>query len=114
MSACDELVGSPKNQVMRSQMIAPVSPPNTTAKVTILMSIIPAPTVLRDGRAERERRDEIEEGRPDDRFARRQHARRHDGGDRIRRVVETVDVVEEQRDADQAGDDGEHRRASRA
>ena len=27
-------------------MIAPVNPPNTTAKVTMLMSIIPAPTVF--------------------------------------------------------------------
>ena len=31
---------------MRSHTIAPVSPPSTTAKVTILMSIIPEPTVL--------------------------------------------------------------------
>src|SRR5689334_19685866 len=46
MSACDELVGSPKIQVIRSQIIAPVRPPNTTAKVTMLMSIMPAPTVL--------------------------------------------------------------------
>ena len=46
MSACDELVGSPKYQVIRSQTIAPVSPPKITAKVTILMSIIPEPTVL--------------------------------------------------------------------
>src|SRR5262245_3199337 len=45
MSAWDELVGRPNTQVMRSQMIAPVRPPKTTAKVTMLMSIIPAPTV---------------------------------------------------------------------
>ena len=46
MSACDELVGRPKYQVIRSQMIAPVRPPKITAKVTTLMSTIPAPTVL--------------------------------------------------------------------
>src|SRR6266545_6003072 len=46
MSACDELVGNPKYHVMRSQMIAPASPPRMTAKVTILMSIMPFPTVF--------------------------------------------------------------------
>ena len=46
MSACDELVGSPKYQVIRSQMIAPVRPPKMTANVTMWMSIMPAPTVL--------------------------------------------------------------------
>src|SRR5262249_12403173 len=44
-SACDELVGRPKYQVMRSQMIAPARPPKITEKVTMLMSIMPAPTV---------------------------------------------------------------------
>src|SRR5262252_5715030 len=46
ISACDELVGSPKNHVMRSQMIAPVRPPKITAKETIRRSIMPEPTVL--------------------------------------------------------------------
>ena len=46
MSACDELVGSPKYQVIRSQTIAPISPPKITAKVTMWTSIIPEPTVL--------------------------------------------------------------------
>src|SRR5919205_141391 len=46
MSACDELVGRPKYHVMRSQTIAPVSPPKMTAKVTTLTSIMPEPTVL--------------------------------------------------------------------
>ena len=32
ISACDELVGRPKYQVMRSQTIAPTSPPKMTAK----------------------------------------------------------------------------------
>src|SRR5439155_10937436 len=44
--ACDELVGSPKYQVMRSQMIAPDRPPKITDRVAMLMSIIPEPTVL--------------------------------------------------------------------
>ena len=73
------------------------------------MSIIPAPTVLATAVPNGERGDEVEERRPDDRLARRQHARRHDGRDRVRGVVEAVDVVEEERDADQADDDAEHR-----
>ncbi len=46
MSACDELVGKPKYQVIRSQTIAPTRPPRMTENVTILTSIIPDPTVL--------------------------------------------------------------------
>src|SRR6478672_7158135 len=46
INACDELVGRPRNQVIKSQMIAPIRPPKITAKDTILMSIMPAPTVL--------------------------------------------------------------------
>src|SRR5665811_1092276 len=46
MSACDELVGRPKYQVMRSQMIAPANPPKITEKVTTWMSTMPEPTVL--------------------------------------------------------------------
>jgi hypothetical protein len=46
MSAWDELVGRPKYQVIRSQMIAPDNPPKITAKLTTSMSTIPEPTVL--------------------------------------------------------------------
>ena len=46
MSAWEELVGRPKNQVMRSQMMAPDSPPKITARETTRMSIIPDPTVV--------------------------------------------------------------------
>src|SRR3954468_2936757 len=46
MSACDELVGRPRYQVMRSQMIAPIKPPKMTAKFTAERSIIPFPIVL--------------------------------------------------------------------
>ena len=60
---------------------------------------------LGDGGAEPERRDEIEEGGPDDRFAGRQHARGHDRRDRVRGVVKSVDVVEDERDHDDDADD---------
>ena len=46
MSACEELVGRPKYQVMRSQMIAPINPPKITPNVTAWMSIIPLPIVF--------------------------------------------------------------------
>jgi hypothetical protein len=78
------------------------------------MSIIPAPTVLATAVPNGERRHEIEERRPDDGLARRQHARRHHGRNRIGGVVKTVDVVEDQGDRDEADDDPEHRRAIRA
>ncbi len=45
MSACEELVGRPRYQVIRSQMIAPARPAKITEKVTTRMSIIPRPTV---------------------------------------------------------------------
>src|SRR5207342_3700546 len=46
MSACEELVGSPKYHVMRSQTIAPMSPAKITENVTMLISTRPEPTVL--------------------------------------------------------------------
>ena len=61
---------------------------------------------LGDGGAERERRDEIEERRPDDRLAGRQDARRDDRRDRVGGVVKPVDVIKDQRNEDEA-DDGE-------
>ena len=64
---------------------------------------------LGDGSAERERCDEVEEGGPDDRLAGREDTRRNDRGDRVRRVVEAVDIIEEQRDGDDRDDDVEHR-----
>ena len=90
--------------MIRSQTIAPISPAKITQKVTTLQIDQARADRLGDGRAERERRDEIEEGRPDDRLARAEHPRRDDRRDRVGRVVEAVDVVEDQRDADQ-GDD---------
>src|SRR3982751_1447258 len=46
MSACDELDGRPKNQVIRFQMIAPSSAPRMTFASTNETSIIPLPIVL--------------------------------------------------------------------
>ncbi len=51
-------------------------------------------------RAEQERRHEVEKPGPQHGLPRRKHARGHDGGDRIGGVVESVDEVEDQRDAD--------------
>jgi hypothetical protein len=46
MSACEELVGSPKYHVIRSHTIAPISPAKITENVTSRMSTSPEPTVL--------------------------------------------------------------------
>ena len=55
---------------------------------------------LGHGRAERERGHEVEERRPHHGLSRREHARGDHGGDRIRRVVEAVAEIEDQRDED--------------
>src|SRR6185369_13474979 len=49
--------------------------------------------------------DEVEEPGPQHRLAGGEDARRDDGGDRVRRVVKSVDVVEGQRDHDDRDDD---------
>ena len=46
MSACEELVGRPKYQVMRSHTMAPKRPPKITPNVTTWTSIIPLPIVF--------------------------------------------------------------------
>ena len=56
---------------------------------------------LRHVQAEHQEGDEIEERRPGDGVLRAQHARRHDGGDRIRRVVEAIEEIECQGERDQ-------------
>ena len=43
--ACDELVGRPTHQVIRSQRIAPTRPPKITAEATMARSIMPRPIV---------------------------------------------------------------------
>jgi hypothetical protein len=59
---------------------------------------------FRHGCAEAERRDEIEERRPDDGLTGREYSRRHDGGDGIRCIVKPVDVVENQGNQNDARD----------
>ena len=71
------------------------------------MSIIPDADGPGDGGAEAERRGEVEERRPDDGLARREHARGHDGRDRVGGVVKAVDVVEDERDGDDEDDESE-------
>src|SRR5439155_1118040 len=68
----------------------------------------------RDGGAEGEGGHEVEKRGPDDGLARRQNARRDDGCDRVRRVVKSVDEIEDERDQDQAADQIQHRRLIRA
>ena len=45
MRACDELLGSPKYQVIIFQKIAPTRPARITVAVTVLISTIPLPMV---------------------------------------------------------------------
>src|SRR5262245_48573879 len=45
ISACEELVGRPQNQVIRSQTIAPMSPATMTHWSTMAVSTTPLPTV---------------------------------------------------------------------
>src|SRR5207244_768510 len=65
----------------------------------------------RDAGGKRERRDEVEERRPDDRLGRTEHARGNHRCNRVRRVVEAVEEIEDQRDEDDEEDEGEHRRS---
>src|SRR5262245_16412965 len=46
INACDELVGRPSHQVIKSQMIAPISPARMTKGVISSRSTNPLPTVL--------------------------------------------------------------------
>ena len=107
MSACDELVGRPMYQVIRSQTIAPISPAKITAKVTARMSIIPEPIVFATAVPNPKAATKLKKAAQTTALPGRQHARGHDGGDRVRRVVEPVDVVEGERDRDEQDDDGQ-------
>jgi hypothetical protein len=60
---------------------------------------------VRDVQREHEERQEVEGRGPGHGHARRQHTRRDDRGDRVRCVVEAVDVVERQRDEDDRNDE---------
>ena len=58
--------------------------------------------------AEAEGGDEVEDGGPHHGLERRQDPRRHHGGDRVGRVVEAVDEVEEEGDGDDEDDERRH------
>ena len=62
---------------------------------------------VRDGGADDERRQEVEDGREDDRLVRRQRPRCDRGGRRIRRVVEAVREIERDREDDRGDRGGE-------
>ena len=80
--------------------MAPISAPKMTRASTISADTMPVPTVCATCGAEKQKGDEIEEGRPGDRVARPQNARRHDGGDGICRIVQAVEEIERERDDD--------------
>ena len=50
--------------------------------------------------------DEVEEGRPEHRLLRREHAGGDDGGDGVRGVVEAVQEVEDEGDEDDEDENG--------
>ena len=102
----------PSAHVTTFQTIAPVSAPKITLPSTTPALTMPVPTVCRDVQPEHRERDEIEERGPDDRRLRPQDARRHDGRDRVGRVVQTVQEIEQQRDRDQRDENGETQRGS--
>src|SRR4029077_8293816 len=59
---------------------------------------------------EHRERHEVEERRPDHRILRTQHPGRHDGGDRIGSIVQSVEEVEQQRDRNQCDQNGKTKR----
>ena len=86
----------PYHHVMRFQMHAPMSAASTTVCVTMARIREARGDGLGD-RGAGDGADEVEHAGDDDRGADRQHAGRDDGGDGVRRVVEAVDVVEDDR-----------------
>ena len=103
ISAWLELDGSPKNHVIRFQVIAPVSPASTMSSVTAVG--IDDPLRDRGGNLDRdERPEEVEDGGHGDGRAGGESFGRYARGDRVRRVVEAVREVEEERD-DHDGDE---------
>ena len=104
-SAWDELVGSPQYHVMRSHTIAPISPAKITPYVTTARSTMPAPTVFATAVPNPNAAMKLKNAAHMTAFPGREHARRHDRGDRIRRVVKPVDVVENERRQDDGADD---------
>ena len=111
ISACELDEGMPPHQVIRFQAMAPISAPKMTRASTIVGRDDAGADGLGHVQAEEQEGDEVEEGRPGDGVARLQHARRHDGGDRVRGVVQAVEEVEGERHDDE---DDEDRQAEEA
>ena len=93
---------------MMFQMIAPSSPPRITFGFDDALLDHSAADRLRDGERAGERGGEIEHRRPDDGGERAQHARADDRRDGVRRIVEAVDEIEDERDQDDRDDVGDH------
>ena len=106
-SACDELDGRPKYQVIRFQTMAPTSAARMTVCESSGSSTMPLPTVSATFSAG-EGADHVEDRRHDQRHARRQRARRHRRGDGVGGVVEAVREVEDEGDDDDEDEDEVH------
>ena len=98
MSACDELDGMPPYQVIRFHVIAPISAARITQRVHALRAHDALADRARHAHAEPERRHEVEERGPDHGLGGAEHPGGDDGRDRVGRVVEAVDEVEDQGD----------------
>ena len=97
MSACDDDDGRPSQAVSTFQKMAPMRPAKTSPMETTL-GVDDLGDGVGDGERQDEERDEVEERRPDDGLPRLQHAGGDDGGDGVRRIVEPVHEVEDERD----------------
>ena len=82
--------------------MAPISAPKITCASMMLGLDDAGADGVGDMQAEHQEGDEVEERRPQHRILRPQHAGRDDGRDRVGRVVQAVEEVEQQRDGDQA------------
>jgi hypothetical protein len=69
--------------------------------------MMPVPTVRATWGAEEQEGDEVEERRPRHCMVRPQNPRRHDGRDRVRRIMQAVEEIEQERDDDQAEQQGQ-------
>ena len=104
ISACEELEGRPKDQVIRFQAIAPIRP----AKTIVGVITAGVDDVVGDGRRDRDRdegADEVEQRGEGDRHLRPRRPGRDRGGDDVGGVVEAVGEVEGERRADDDDED---------
>ena len=103
----------PASQVTMFQTMAPISAPKITWSLMMAGRDDAGADGGGDMQAEHQEGDEVEEGRPGHRIARRQHPGRDDGGDGIGGVVQAVEEIEDQRDGDQEDDQEHHVRPAR-